>query len=134
MDLILLLSGNKDKIIEKHNLDPNNVEVVKIDDKHLSKPKHINHLISYGYENVFFVCKNLDLQRFHFFMFTYLLIFCNGKGSLLDEISTPKSFNFFKYIFIMVPKLFIEVLFSTSIVIYYYIRLPYLRWKLIKKV
>lgn len=131
--LILLLSGNKDKIIAAHNLDASNLDIVKIDDKHLSNFKYIKSLINTNnYQDVYFVAKDMYLQRFHFFMLLFILIFNSGKGAILDENKKVIKFNYLLFFIKYLPFFMLEIIVSTLLVIYYYIKIPYIKWKLIK--
>ena len=134
MKLLFLLDGRYDKIAQSHNLNDSEYDVVKIDDKKLASPKFILSKIKHRkYDNIQFGCILLDFQRFHSFMIFYFFLSGFWNGSIIDESGAKIRFSFFKFLFIYIPAMFIEAILSFFIVIYYYVKLPLLKFLWIKK-
>ena len=120
--LILLLSGNKDKIIAAHNLDASNLDVVKIDEKDLINFSLIlNTIKSKKYKQIIFSVYSNNYLRFSFFMKLYLLL-TNNKGFIIDEFGNKITFSTFVFIFKDTPIFITEVLFSFFIVLFYQLK------------
>ncbi len=120
--LILLLSGNKDKIIAAHNLDASNLDIVKIDEKDLINFSLIlNTIISKKYKQIIFSVYSNNYLRFSFFMKLYLLL-TNNKGFIIDEFGNKITFSTFVFIFKDTPIFITEVLFSFFIVLFYQLK------------
>ncbi len=134
MYLIFLLDAKKDKLCKMHNLQSEEITTIKIDDKYLAHPKFIlNKIKEKSYKNVFFGCIKLDYQRFHFFMKLYFLLSGYLKGAIIDEDGRKKTFNFFKLLFVELPFFLLEVLLSIFVIIWAYIKFPFMKWYLTKK-
>lgn len=132
MDLLILMSGKREIIYEKHNIS-NDCMTIKIDEKLLSQPKKIKEMIvANNYSNVYFGTIDNKVQRFQFFIFFYLLIFISGKGALIDHIGDKRTTNWLKFIFINIPLFAVEVVLSGFIMIYYNIKIQVLKNKLLK--
>ena len=126
MDLILLLSGNKDKIIEKHNLDPKNVEVVKIDEKELIQFKRLIRLIkSKKYNNIYFGVYDTKYLRFEYFINLILLI-SNKNGAILDQFGIKTKSNKLNFIIYNTPLFILEALLSLIVIVYFKTKLKIL--------
>lgn len=134
MNLLLLLNGNSKKILDAHNFDLKEFNIVKIDEKKLASPSHIKSLINSGkYEKVYFGTTILDLQRFHFFMKSYFLLNGVKTGAIIDEKGNSSKYSALRLLLLESPFLFFEAIVSITVVIYFYIKLPILKWKLLKK-
>lgn len=134
MYLIILLDAKKQKLCEVHNFNPDDVDVVKIDDKKLAQFKFILNLMKKeDYDNVFFGCIKLDYQRFHFFMKLYFLLAGFFNGAIIDEDGWEKKFDFLRFFFIEIPLLILEAIASLFVVIYSYFKFPIMKWYLTKK-
>jgi len=133
MDLIFILNGKQEDILKVQNFDKNKIKFIKIDDKHLSKPKFLKSKIKQeNYNNVFFSSKDMTLQRFHFFMLFYILFYNSGKGALIDDKGLRLEYSSSKLFLKYFPLLVIEGFISIFVVLYFYIKLPVLKWKLMK--
>jgi hypothetical protein len=133
MDLLLLINGSKDKIIEANKLEYTDVDVVKIDEKDISHPKQMLKIInSKKYNNVFWGTIEDELQRFQKFMKLWILMSHSNKGGIIDESGNLNKFNTIKLLCIELPLLFIEAIVSIFIIIYFYLKLPVLKWRLRK--
>ncbi|MCX7735185.1 MAG: hypothetical protein N2319_00605 [Candidatus Kapabacteria bacterium] len=131
MDLLLIINGRIEKLVSVHNLNINNLEVVKIDEKDLAKPKKILKILkSKKFNNVYFACIENDLQRFHFFMFLYSLLSFRWKASIIDELGNKKIFSIIKFFLLNLPMFVIETILSFFVIVYYKIKIPILKWKL----
>jgi len=131
MDLLLLIIGNKDKIIRAAGLNPDEIEVIKIDEKDISRPRFIiKNIKQKKYINVYFGTIENELQRFQIFIKLWMLLAGAFHGGIIDELGSRNKFNIFKLFFIELPLLFIEAIASFFIIIYFYIKLPILKWKL----
>lgn len=134
MILLVLINGKKDKIIEAHGIDPENIEVQKLDEKMLSKPGYMVGLLNRKkYEKVLFGCMDLLFQRFQSFMKLYIFFSKIKKGAVADELSQSNEYSFARLAFVEFPMLVIEAVVSIIVAMYYYIKLPILKWRLIKK-
>ena len=134
MILILLLNGHIDNIVRVHKLDPSNIKTVKIDEKKLASPGFMKSLIkAERYEKIYFACRETVLQRFHTFMKFYIFISDSKKGAIIDETGDVREFGKLKLFFREIPMLFVEIIASAFIVIIYYIKLPIIRWRMLKK-
>lgn len=126
MDLILLLSGNKDKIIEKHGLDPNNVEVVKIDEKELIQFSRLVKLIkNKKYRNIYFGVYDIKYLRFEYFI-NLILLFSNKKGAIVDQFGIKQTSKKLNLILIQTPLFILEAFLSLVVVIYFKTKLKLL--------
>lgn len=131
MNLIILISGSIEKIYDAHNFDEFQFEVVKIDEKDLAKPKKILKILTKEkYTSVFYACIETNLQRFHFFMLLYQLISLKWKGGIIDEQGKRLNFSFLRFIFLYMPLFLIETISSFAIVLYYKLKIPFVRWRL----
>ncbi len=134
MKLIFLLDAKKEKLCLAHGIEPDDVEVVKIDDKWLAKHKFIlNRIKEKKYDNVYFGCIKLDFQRFQFFMKIYFLLSGFFSGAIIDEDGNSNKFSFLKLILIEIPMIIIEAIASVLVIIYSYIKFPIMKWYLTKK-
>lgn len=134
MNLLFLINGNSKKILAAHNFRESDFTIIKIDEKKLASPGYIKNLIKSGnYQNVFFGTTIIDLQRFHFFMKAYLFLCGNQKGAIIDEKGNSNNYSLVKLLFYESPKLFFEAIASFVVVTYFYIKLPILKWNLLKK-
>jgi hypothetical protein len=133
MNLLLLINGNKENILKSNVLRLDEFEVVKIDEKDISKPRFIINLInSKKYEAVFFGTIENELQRFQIFIKIWILFSKVKKGGIIDELGHQNIYNIKKLLFMEFPLLFIETISSIFIVIYFYLKLPILKWRLKK--
>ncbi len=133
MDLVIFLNGKQEDILKVQKFHRDEIKFIKIDDKHLSKAGYIKSLIKKdNYKNVFFSSKDMDLQRFHFFMMVYIWLFNSGHGSLIDEKGHRINFSLLRLVFYYSPLLLLEAVASVFVVLYFYIRLPIIKWKLTK--
>jgi len=124
-NLLLLLNGSVNKIIEKNNfIVQTNTEVVKFDEKDFANfSKLIKILKKEDYKTIFIANLDNSFQRFQFFIFLYSLISLNFNYYLVDEIGNISKFNLFKFIFIQTPLFLIELIISSFIILYYNFRL-----------
>jgi hypothetical protein len=133
MNLLILITGNSDKQLIAHGFDVNDFEIVKVDEKELAKPCHILSIIKRKkYNQVYYGCIELILQRFHFFMMLYLFLSWKWKGGIIDESGYKINFNIFKFLFYYIPLIVVEILLSIYIIIIYTIKIPIYKWKLKK--
>ncbi len=130
MKLLFLVNGNAKKILDAHSFLTDDLEVVKIDEKSLAKPKKILKKIKGKYSEVYFGCISLEFQRFVPFMLIYILLSKAKKGGVIDEEGRKIKFNIFRTIFITIPLLILEAIGSFFIVIYSYIY--YFLWRKMK--
>ena len=131
MNLLLLITGNKDLIISANSL--RDVEIIKIDEKQLSNFKYVNSLVNKSdYSSIYFGSLDNNFQRFQYFMKTFILLSKAKNGSIIDELGTSNTFSFFKYLSIETPKFALELLLSGIIAVYFHIKLPVIKWMLKK--
>lgn len=124
-NLLLLLNGSVNKIIEKNKLiNQYYVEILKIDEKDFANfGKVINILKKDNYKVIFIANLDNDFQRFQYFIFLYSLLTLNFNYYLVDEIGNFSKFNLFKFIFIQTPLFFLELILSSLIILYFNFRL-----------
>jgi hypothetical protein len=133
MNLLINLVGNAEQMILANNLDKSNFEIIKIDEKELSKPKFMLNLIKRKkYENVYFGTIDLNFQRFQFFIKLYLFLSFYWKGAIIDEKGDKEIFNLFKFLFISIPLFIFEVIYSVIVVIIFFPIIRIHKWKVYK--
>ena len=130
MKLLLLITGKTKKILHSNGFDSTDFNVIKIDDKLLAKPVTIVNFIKSGnYSEVYFGCIENGLQRFQFFMNLYILLTFKN-GGLLDESGNKIRLTFGRFLFKGIPHILIESVASIFVVVYFYIKLPFLKRRL----
>lgn len=124
-NLLLLLNGSANKIIEKHSLiNPNNLEVIKFDEKDFANfSKVLKILKKDNYNNIFIANLDNSFQRFQFFIFLYSLLSFNFNYYLVDELGNNAKFNLLKNIFIQTPLFLLELIISSFVILYFNFRL-----------
>ncbi len=133
MKLIFTLHCDRDKIFESHKLKQSEIEIVKIDEKYLAKYSFIVKAINRdNYEEVFLATKDISFQRFQRFFRLYLMISKAKKGGIIDEYGNKSEYSFLGVFFKDLPMLALEAVVSSVIVVFYYIKLPWLKWRLKK--
>ncbi len=117
LSLLLLVSGNASAIMESHHLDASTVQIVKIDDKDLSRPQYILELIRQAQPaEIFFGCGSFAMQRFQPFMLLYIVLSGVGKGAILSAESEKHRFTYIDTLLRAFPLLIAEVIVSIGIV------------------
>jgi hypothetical protein len=133
MNLLILINGKADKLIDNNHLKADVLDIVKIDEKQLSSPKYIIRLInSKNYDKVYFGCILNELQRFQVFMKTWSLLSKTKQCVICDEKGNQNELKLFKYFCVELPSLLLELIASVFVVSYYYIKIPFLKWQLTK--
>lgn len=124
-NLLLLLNGSVNKIIEKHSLiNPNNLEVIKFDEKDFANfSKVLKILKKDNYNNIFIANLDNSFQRFQFFIFLYSFLSFNFNYYLVDELGNNSKFNLLKFIFIQTPLFLLELIISSIVILYFNFRL-----------
>ncbi|MBM2814724.1 MAG: hypothetical protein HW421_1486 [Ignavibacteria bacterium] len=134
MKLLLLLSGNKDRLLTSHNLESADFDVIKLDEKELAKPLKMIRLIkSKRWDAIYFGTIENILQRFHFLMKLYILFSYPKQGSIIDESGNEEKYLLSEFLFFQCPKAFFEIIYSMFVIVYYYIKLPIIRCHYVKK-
>ena len=132
MNLILLISGNAEKIVDFLDEDFTTFEAIKIDEKHLSNPKYILHTIkAKKYLKIVFGTLDIEFQRFSFFIGLYLLLSGMRSGTLADNSGKKRNYNPFLFIIRDLPLFVVELFLSFFVLIYFYIKYPIIKklWK-----
>lgn len=126
---LFLLSGNAKKIAIANKLDFDEIQIIKLDEKELSKPFKIIQLIKkFKGTQILFGTINNRFQRFQTFIKIYLLLsFCSG--IIIDEFGQQNKFSITKLVFKELPLLFVEIIYSIFLIIYYHIKVYLLKWK-----
>lgn len=133
MNLLLLINGRADVMLQKNGIDSNNTEVVKIDDKVFADYGAIMKLLkAKQYDAVYYGAIDKDLQRFQTFMNAYTMLSGIGKGAIIDEAGRQNQYSFFKLVLKELPLFLIEILFSGVVLVYSYIKYPFAKWQMIK--
>ncbi len=96
-------------------------EEVKINEKHLVKPRKILRLVRGSYDEILFGCIDIEFQRFIPFMELYILLSKARRGGIADEFGKKIKFSIPKTIFVTFPLLLLEALLSGFIVVFSYI-------------
>lgn len=128
MDLLFLVSGNKNQVLESQKLSlssllSNNIEVVKIDEKELIHlMKMVKKIKSANYSNVYFAVYDIKYLRFEYFM-KLTLIVSYQKGYIIDQFSRNITINRFKFCFYDTPLFLLETFVSSLILLYYKLKL-----------
>ncbi|MDQ1266542.1 MAG: hypothetical protein QG635_1694 [Bacteroidota bacterium] len=131
MDLLLLVNGKKETLIEANKLDENSIHTIKIDEKNLGKPNKMKKLLQSGhYNKVLFGCMDLDLQRFIPLMKLHIFLSGIRSGAVIDHYGKQIRYGTIKFLFADLPLLAIETIASGGIIFYYYFKLLALRWTL----
>lgn len=134
MNLLILLNGNKDKLLSANNFDTNDFEVIKLDEKMLAKPKFMISLLKKAnYKAAYFGIKEMEFLRFNTFISLYILFSGIMSGGVIDEYGDSKKFSAFKFFFIEMPMLLIELVASAAVIIYSYLNYAYYKWRLVKR-
>ncbi len=134
MQILYLLNGRSELIINANSLDADNTIIRKIDEKELTSFRHIiNEVNQGGYSSLYFACIENSLQRFHFFMMLYILLSNAKSGGILDEGGHTIKFSRSRFFFYYLPSFVLEIIVSSFVVLYHYIKLPVEKWKLMKK-
>lgn len=134
MQLLILLNGREDLIVQANKLDPNTTQTIKIDEKLLVSFKAIINLINKSNaKTIYFGCIENELQRFHFFMMLYVLLSNVRSGGIIDEDGNCENYSAFRFFSNYLPRFIAESIVSIIVVKYYYIKIPVLKWILSKK-
>ncbi len=134
MDLMILINGRLQNLFDAHGLNPESVEVVKIDEKDLSRPGKMLRLMKSGrFGTIYFACIDLNYQRFHFFMKLYMILSGAFNSLIIDESGRRKGVSLFGFVFADCPALALEIVASAFIIMYYYPKMLLLKWLLIKR-
>jgi len=132
MNLLLIISGNAEKILANLNEDINSFDIVKIDEKDLSrKSLIINLLKAKKYNKIIFGTLDIEFQRFSFFISLYLILAGYSKGKLADNFGNSRNYNPIIFFFKELPLFTLEVILSSFVVLYHYIKFPIIKrlWK-----
>ncbi len=133
MDLVFILNCDRTKIVANNDLSADNIEWVKIDEKFLAKFSEIRKKINSGnYSAVYLATKDISFQRFQRFFRFYIMASNTKKGAIIDESGKQSNFSMLSTIFVDLPMLVFEAIISSVIVVFYYIKLPWLKWRLKK--
>lgn len=128
--VLFLLSGNALKISNANKLDENNLIIIKLDEKELSKPfKMMNLINQYRGSIIFFGTIDNNFQRFQTFIKIYLFLTLSFEGGIIDEIGNKNSMSVIKLFFLELPLLFVEIVYSIFLIVYYHIKIFWLKWK-----
>jgi hypothetical protein len=80
---------------------------------------------------VYFAVKDLEFQRFIVFLKFYILL-TTGIGSIIDENGEEDKYSIGKLFFKEIPMLIYEIIASIFVVIYFYIKMPIIKWTIYK--
>jgi len=128
-NLLILLSGNAEKILKANGWDAADFDVKKADEKDLSHFGFMLRLIkSDNYRRVIFGTQDIDFQRFFYFIMLLLLIAGKWKGGIADENERFAEFSPIRFLLICTPKFIAELIASFFIVIFFYIKYPVKLW------
>lgn len=121
-DLLLLVSGNGTKILNAHSISANEVDIVKIDEKILAKPKELICIIkSKPYRAVYFGCDSLSTHRFAFIQKSFILL-TTGRGAILDENGASSRFSIPKFFLLEIPAFVFELIVSLLVIVIFHIQ------------
>lgn len=127
--VLFLLSGNARRIANANNLNFDDIQIVKLDEKELSKPIKIIKLIKkFQGSKIYFGTIDYKFQRFQTFIKIYFLLSFSS-GAIIDELGQQNKFSLPVLFFKELPLLLFEVIYSTVLIIYYHIKVYILKWK-----
>jgi hypothetical protein len=132
MNLLLIISGNADSILNQLNEDINSFDIVKIDEKDLSrKSLIINLLKAKKYNKIIFGTLDIEFQRFNFFISIYLILSGYSKGILADNYGNSRKYSPIAFIFKDLSLFTLELFLSSLVILYHYIKYPIIKslWK-----
>jgi hypothetical protein len=132
MNLLLLISGNAEKILANLNEDFHTFDIVKIDEKDLSRKSLIINLLKVKkYNKIIFGTLDIEFQRFNFFISIYLILSGYSKGILADNFGNIKKYSLIRFIIIEIPMFTLELFLSSFCILYFYIKFPIIKrlWK-----
>lgn len=118
-DLVFYFNGNISNISDI--IQNNNFDLVKIDEKELTKFKFLlSKINAFKYNRLFFYVIDVDYQRFQFFCKSYILFSRIFKGGIIDESNNFVKFNLSGYFFKDMPLFILEILTSFIIILISY--------------
>jgi hypothetical protein len=127
MHLLLLLSGSAPVMMRHLGLPPENVEVVKVDEKIVAMPRQMLALVrAKNYESVVWGCKALSYQRFQVMMKFAVLCSAARSGMITDEEGAMNRFGMMSFFFRDVPQFLGECCAAAFVVPIAYVCLPIL--------
>ncbi len=129
MILLVLLSGNADKIIEKNSLH-NDIEIIKVDEKDFYDYKDfLKKLKKRNYHRIYYGCLDIKFQRFIFFMHFFNLLSGMKKGAIIDEKGNRIKILNIKTILFEVPFFIFQFLLGLLVTVIYFFRILYNKWR-----
>ena len=128
MDLMLILDGNKDNLLQDHSLEDSDIVDIKLDEKRLSNPKYMLRILkSQKFDKVYYGCVNLRLIRFVPLVMMYIFLSGIRNGEIIDETGRKIKYSSIRLFSVILPKLLLEIVLSAFVVLYFYIKLPITR-------
>ncbi len=128
-NLLILVNGTVEKISQAHNLDLNDYDVVKVDEKMFLHIKNVIRTINSGnYLKVYFSCIDIDFQRFLSFMLLFIFLSKVKNGGIIDETGRIILYKLVTFLLIKFPFLTLEYITSVPIITYFYLKLGFKRW------
>ena len=129
--LIIILNGKADVLLHENGINELDTKIVKTDEKNLARFGFMRRLVKeYKYKQIYFACIEAGLQRFRFFINLYILLSSARIGGIIDEKGEILKYSFLRFFFCEIPFFIFEAIISSIVVVYFHIKLPYLKWKL----
>ena len=126
---LILISGNR-QMLESHlreQFRDRDVEVIVVDEKAIAKFQLMRTLVrERQFWGTCFGVKEIGVQRYRFFLISYLLLAPSGHKFLVDEQGATLRFNIVRYLSIAIPEFVLEVAVSVVVVVAAFLRLWWL--------
>jgi hypothetical protein len=133
MTLLLVFSGTAAKHLAATRVETADADVVKVDEKIVASPAKLLGLVrAKPYTQILVGCDDLDAHRFHLIQKFYILL-TTRSGIIIDDCGRQDAFGTLTFLGVELPRLALEVLVSGAVVVFYYLRMPFLKWTLLRK-
>jgi hypothetical protein len=132
MYILFLISGNAHAILTQCGITSTEVEEIKLEEKAIASFSRVRSLLrKRPYKGIIWGCRDLRFQRFQSLMKLYMLL--SGKqGFIADEQGGRNHYSITSFFFKDIPLVMFEILFALGVIVFSYIRLPFLRRNLLR--
>ena len=124
--LLIHFSGDR-RMMEEHLVQSHPgsiVEAVSQDEKSIARfDRMFTTVRKDRYDAICFGCKDLSMQRYQFFLKSYLLVATSRRRLMIDENGTVQMFSALEFFFIDVPRFVVELVASSWVVSTMFVRL-----------
>lgn len=132
MYILFLISGNAHTILKQCGIASTDVEEIKLEEKAIASFGRVRSLLhKHPYKGIIWGCRDIHFQRFQSLMKIYMLL--SGKqGFIADEQGSRSDYSMASFFFKDIPLVMFEILFALGVIVFSYIRLPFLRRSLLR--